>query len=107
MEGIGRRLKEAREKKNLTQGEVAEKLGLNTSTISKYESEDRGLSLGLITKLAKVYGVSSDYFLLGKKEPEIRTSYRATDITDEDDLLVIEWADTFIRDLHEVMKLSK
>ena len=34
---IGERLKKLRENKNMTQGDVAEALGVNTATISKYE----------------------------------------------------------------------
>lgn len=107
MEGIGRRLKEAREKRNLTQGEVADKLGLDTSTISKYEAEKRKLSLGIVAKFSKIYGLSSEYFLFGEEEPEIRTSFRAREDKSKYDLEVEDWADNFIRDLYQVMSMSR
>lgn len=107
MEGIGRRLKEAREKKKLSITEVAGRVGLSISTISRYESEERKLSLGIASKFSKIYGLSSEHFLFGEEEPEIRTSFRAREDKSQYDLEVVDWADSFIRDLYQVMNMSK
>lgn len=56
----------------------------------------------MIFKLSKFYKVSERYLLNGEKEPIIRTSYKIKKATNKNDLLVIEWADTFIRNLYGV-----
>ncbi len=57
------RVKELREEKGLSQEELAKVVGTNRTTISLYESEQRGLSLDMIVKLADYFDVSTDYLL--------------------------------------------
>jgi transcriptional regulator with XRE-family HTH domain len=64
---FGKRLKELREENNLTQKELAEKLGINAVTYLHYEKEQRQPSLELIADISVFYGVSVDY-LLGLKD---------------------------------------
>lgn len=64
---LGKRLKELREENNLTQKELAEKLGINAVTYLHYEKEQRQPSLELIADISVFYGVSVDY-LLGLKD---------------------------------------
>lgn len=60
---IGERLKKLRENKNMTQGDVAEALGVNTATISKYESNSLEPSIESIKKLANLYNITIDELL--------------------------------------------
>ena len=64
---FGKRLKELREENNLTQKELAEKLGINAVTYLHYEKEQRQPALELIADISVFYGVSVDY-LLGLKD---------------------------------------
>ena len=64
---FGKRRKELREENNLTQKELAEKLGINAVTYLHYEKEQRQPSLELIADISVFYGVSVDY-LLGLKD---------------------------------------
>jgi len=57
------RLKEARIKADLTQMQVAEKLGLPQSYVSKIESGERRVDAVELERLAKIYGKSVNYFL--------------------------------------------
>ena len=57
------RLKEAREQSGLTQTEVAKKLGLPQSYVSKIESGERRVDAVELERLAKIYGKSVNYFL--------------------------------------------
>jgi transcriptional regulator with XRE-family HTH domain len=57
------RLRELREKKKLTQVQVARRLNINSSTISCYESNIRFPSIDMLTQLALFYNVSSDFIL--------------------------------------------
>ena len=60
---FGRQLKELREKCNLTQEQVAKKLQTTKSSISSYENNINTPPLNVITKLAYLYGVTTDYLL--------------------------------------------
>ncbi|MCI1965556.1 MAG: helix-turn-helix domain-containing protein [Oscillospiraceae bacterium] len=60
---FGYRLRELRENKDLTQTQVAKRLGLSKTTISGYENNIKTPSLDVLIKLSILYGVSSDYIL--------------------------------------------
>lgn len=66
METVGERIKRLRKNANLTQTELAEKLGLQFSAISKYENELVPLPQENLLKLSKIFSVSTDYILTGK-----------------------------------------
>ena len=64
---LGKRLKELREEKNLTQKELAEKLSMNPVTYLHYEKLQREPPLAVLIQFALFFNVSTDY-LLGLKE---------------------------------------
>ncbi|PBC87543.1 transcriptional regulator with XRE-family HTH domain [Caldicellulosiruptor bescii] len=57
------RLKELREEANLTQNELAEKLGIGRATLSNYELGVRKPDIDTLQKIANYFNVSSDYLL--------------------------------------------
>ena len=59
----GSRLKAARKKSRLTQGELGNLVGVGKSAICSYEKETRNPSLETIIEFIKVLGVSADYLL--------------------------------------------
>lgn len=60
---LGIRLRELRKERGMTQGQVAQRVGVTASVVSAYESGIRQPSYGALIKLARLYGVSSDYLL--------------------------------------------
>ena len=60
---IGKRLKELRSEKGLTQKEVAEQLGISSTCYSGYEQGYREPDLKTLIKLCKFFEVSTDYLL--------------------------------------------
>lgn len=58
---FGKRLKESRMLKKLTQVEVAKKLGIDDTTISKYENDKSEPDNETLTKLLDLYEVNFDY----------------------------------------------
>jgi transcriptional regulator with XRE-family HTH domain len=60
---FGVRLRGLREKKNLSQAQVARRLSVSNTTICCYESNIRFPSIDMLTQLALFYNVSSDYLL--------------------------------------------
>lgn len=72
---IDQRLAELREQRGLTREELAERVGVSASTISRLESgQIQKFSDGMLTALAKEFGVSTD-FLLGLTDIPDRMNY--------------------------------
>lgn len=57
------RIKDLREDKDLTQAEVAKKLGLYTTQYQRYERAETTIPADIIADIAKLYDVSTDYIL--------------------------------------------
>lgn len=60
---LGNNLKKIRVKKNITQSEIAKKLGVDRSFVSNIENAKTNPTLSTITNLAKVLGVSANELL--------------------------------------------
>ncbi len=57
------RITELRKEKGLSQVGLAKELGVDCSTIAKYETGDRLPDVVMLCKLASFFGVSTDYLL--------------------------------------------
>lgn len=75
---MGEKLKSLRLEKNLTQKQLANRIGLAISAVSSYESGSRYPSYEVLIQLARIFHVSTDY-LLGI------TDKRNLDVTGLDD----------------------
>ena len=73
---IGNKIRELREKKNLTQEEIAEYLNTTPQTISRYEKGDRKTNQDILYRLADYFKVSINEFF-----PPI--DYIATDMIND------------------------
>ena len=60
---LGKRLKELREERGLTQKQVADMLKIHSVTYLHYEKGQREPPLSLLADMAKFYGESVDYLL--------------------------------------------
>ena len=60
---LGKRLKELREEKELTQKEVAAALQLHSVTYLHYEKDQREPPLKVLAEMAVFFDVSTDYLL--------------------------------------------
>lgn len=58
LKNFGSRIQELRKKNNLTQSELAEKIGLSTNFIGMVERGERNTSVDKIFKLAKAFNIS-------------------------------------------------
>jgi transcriptional regulator with XRE-family HTH domain len=65
---FGTRLKEARLKKKLTQLAAAKRIGIDDTTLSKYENDKSEPDNETLQKLAELYEVTTDYLLLGRTD---------------------------------------
>ena len=62
---FGRRLRELRKKRSLSQEQLAEELGISVSHYWHLEHGDKGCSIDLLLIIAEVFHVSTDYLLTG------------------------------------------
>ena len=69
-ESFGERLRKTREGKGLTQGELAQKAGLQGSAISHFESGRRSPSFDNLRRLADALSVTIDFLLDRETEPK-------------------------------------
>lgn len=59
----GKRIKEERQLKGLSQKKLAGMISTTQSTIGKYEREELQPNVEVITKLCKIFECSADYLL--------------------------------------------
>ncbi len=93
MVDFGRKLRELRKQKNLTQKQLAALIGVKNSIISFYEVGDRIPSPEIIIKLAAALNVTSDYLLGIQKNETIDVS----GLDENDKKLVRSLVDTLKR----------
>lgn len=71
---FGEKLKMLRTGQNLTQQQLASRLGVQKSVVSYYESGERTPSTDVLVKLARVFHTTTDYLLDVKRERVIDVS---------------------------------
>ena len=59
---LGEKIQSIRKSKNITQEELADKIGVKRSVISKYENNSVSISIETLSKIAKVLDVSIQSF---------------------------------------------
>ena len=70
MVDFGNILKKLRQQEGMTQQQLANKLGVTKSVVSYYELQERYPSPEILTQLAQIFHVSTDY-LLGIERGEV------------------------------------
>lgn len=89
MVNMGEKLRTLRIEKNLTQKQVADRIGLAISAVSSYESGSRYPTYDTLIKLARMFHVSTDY-LLGIAD---KRNIDVTGLDDEDVGLISQLVD--------------
>lgn len=74
MATTGDRIREIREKKNLTQETLAEMAGISKGFLSEVENNKRNISSQALLKIANSLGASVDYLLQGKAATQNKTN---------------------------------
>ena len=90
-------LKTAREKKNITQKEVADSIGVAKSTYSLYESGNREPNVQTIKKIADTLNVSADDLLGLNEQPTTMAAHFDGDEYTEDELDEIRQFAAFVK----------
>ena len=92
MYDFGLRLKQLREKHNLSQSQVAKRLVITRAAISSYENNISLPPVNVLAELALLYRVSTDY-LLGLDN---RTAIVLEDLTPRQSAVIQEVMDTLV-----------
>lgn len=71
MAKIGRKIKEFRTKRGISQQRLAELLGVSRPAISQMENGERKVSADELDRLAKIFNISVNSLLNREKEPEV------------------------------------
>ena len=96
-EHFNENLRAARERKNMTQKEVADSIGVAKSTYSLYESGSREPNVQTIKKIADVLSVSGDDLLGLAQEPLTLAAHFEGEEYTEDELAEIRQFAEFVR----------
>ena len=70
METIGKRISALRKARGMKQEDLAERLDVSGQAVSKWENDQTCPDIGLLPRLARVFGVTTDYLLTGEQEQE-------------------------------------
>lgn len=106
-DGFGQRLRELRRQKNITQIELAKRVGITHTHIGRYElGTAKKPSADTIQRIAEVLGVSSDYLLEGVNEKAVQARIEDKELLqqfqeiekmpDEEKTVVKKFLDAFI-----------
>lgn len=71
METIGNRIQKYRKEKSMTQEALAEKLGVSSQAVSKWETDASCPDISLLPRLCRILGITADELLTGEKN-EVR-----------------------------------
>ncbi|MCH8657702.1 helix-turn-helix domain-containing protein [Staphylococcus lugdunensis] len=94
---IGKLIKQLRKKNNVNLTDFATKIGVNKSTLSRYENGSRKIPMEDIAEIANALNVTPESLLLKNKQPETEVQHRAAhlegELTDDEWQRVLDYAD--------------
>jgi transcriptional regulator with XRE-family HTH domain len=115
MGSLGERIKQLRKQLNMSQSELAEKVGISYAQVGRYETKGAQPPAETLKKIADALGVSPDYLIYGASDEkaknklsdaELINQFKAIEEMDDDDKNVIKkLIDAFITK-KQVQKLA-
>ncbi|AYB36944.1 helix-turn-helix domain-containing protein [Brevibacillus laterosporus] len=101
---LGERLKEKRKEYKWTQKEIADKLGVDNTTVSKWESNTYEPDATSLKELAEIYQTSTDYLL--NKQSKEENHFSSDDREEATGLAFITGGDSLTAEEAEYLKES-
>lgn len=90
---LGKRLRELRKARNLTQVQVAQALGVSHALVSMWERGDRLPSVAQLDALSKLFWVDREALLGGEEKPTLSFGKEQAFLTPKDRMEVARWLD--------------
>lgn len=116
MSNLGDRIKDLRKQKNLSQSELADKVGISYAQIGRYETKGSQPPAETLKKIADALGVSPDFLIYGTADEKAKTKltdadlinqFKAIENMDEEDKNVVKkLIDAFITK-KQIQKLAQ
>jgi transcriptional regulator with XRE-family HTH domain len=72
MGDVGGRIREIREKRGMTQDQLADAIGISKGFLSEVENNKRNVSSQILLRIAKALGASVDYLLQGRSQKSLK-----------------------------------
>jgi transcriptional regulator with XRE-family HTH domain len=99
---FGKKLRECRDTKNLSQSQLAEEVGVHQNVISRYERGDITPSIDVVSKIADALEVSVDY-LIGKTnllldKEAVDRLVRISELNEDNKTFILNMIDMALRD---------
>ena len=91
-DSLAMKLKILRTQYDLTQAQVAQRLGISQQTYSKYENkDDTVIDSETITKICALYGISADYLLgIDSSRSDVQPKKTAATLEDDDIDIIVQ-----------------
>lgn len=80
---LGDRIKDLRRKKNLSQSELADKVGISYAQIGRYETKGSEPPSGTLKKIADALGVSPDFLIYGASDEKAKAKLSDADLINQ------------------------
>ncbi|PIQ46867.1 MAG: transcriptional regulator [Cytophagales bacterium CG12_big_fil_rev_8_21_14_0_65_40_12] len=99
MDSLGDRIKGKRKELNMSQSELADRVGISYAQIGRYETKGAQPPAKTLTDIADALGVSPDFLIYGSAEqkaniklsdPELINQFKAIEGMDEEDRNVVK-----------------
>jgi len=97
---LGKRLKEARDNKKLTQLDAAKILGISNGTLSGYERNYRDPDTTMLEKMAELYEVKVDWLLGRTNESDSKWNSKLPELNAKDERDIKKDLDNMIKNLN-------
>ena len=106
MNDLGKRIQDERKKLNLTQAQLADKIGISHTQMAPYEIKEVQPPADVLQRLSDLFGVTIDYLVNGNVEEKAKNTLQDAELlqqfrevekmNDDDRLTVKKLIDAFI-----------
>jgi transcriptional regulator with XRE-family HTH domain len=83
MNNLGDRIKDLRKQKNLSQSELADKVGISYAQIGRYETKGAQPPAETLKQIADALGVSPDFLIYGTSDQKAKTRLTDADLINQ------------------------
>jgi len=83
MSDLGKRIQELRKQTGLTQAQLAEKIGISHTQLTRYESKGVQPPADVLERLANVFDTSIDYLVRGNKSEHVENALKDAELVKE------------------------
>jgi len=80
MNDLGKRIQDERKKLNLTQAQLADKVGISHTQMARYEIKEVQPPADVLNRLAGLFDVSIDYLVNGNKSDKVEQTLKDAEL---------------------------